>query len=85
MPGKTEQVVLCRLTSRQRSLYEDYIRSDEVLSVVRGNMQLLKAVTVLSQVCGGRRCIRFACLASTISFKFPSFFLTVNNPQKLAA
>ena len=51
MPGKTEQVLFCRLTSRQRSLYEDYIRSDEVLSVVRGNMQLLKAVTVLRKIC----------------------------------
>ncbi|EJK76026.1 hypothetical protein THAOC_02232 [Thalassiosira oceanica] len=51
MPGKTEQVLFCRLTSKQRSLYEDYIRSDEVLSVVRGNTQLLKAVTVLRKIC----------------------------------
>lgn len=51
MPGKTEQVLFCRLTSKQRSLYEDYLSSDEVLGVMRGAVQLLKCITVLRKIC----------------------------------
>lgn len=51
MPGKTEQVLFCRLTSRQRALYEAFIRSDVVLSVLRGSSQLLGAVTTLRKIC----------------------------------
>mmetsp|Transcript_36444 Transcript_36444/g.76804 ORF Transcript_36444/g.76804 Transcript_36444/m.76804 type:complete len:1371 (-) Transcript_36444:194-4306(-) len=51
MPGKTEQVLFCRLSSKQRSLYEEYLRSDEATGVMRGSVQLLKAVTVLRKIC----------------------------------
>jgi superfamily II DNA/RNA helicase len=51
MPGKTEQVLFCRLTPKQRSLYTEYLRSDEVMGVMRGSVQLLKAVTVLRKIC----------------------------------
>mmetsp|Transcript_12003 Transcript_12003/g.26179 ORF Transcript_12003/g.26179 Transcript_12003/m.26179 type:complete len:1309 (-) Transcript_12003:106-4032(-) len=51
MPGKTEQVLFCRLSSTQRSLYEEYLRSDEVMGVAKGSVQLLKAVTVLRKIC----------------------------------
>jgi DNA excision repair protein ERCC-6 len=51
MPGKTEQVLFCRLTPKQRSLYTAYLRSDEVMGVMRGSVQLLKAVTVLRKIC----------------------------------
>lgn len=51
MPGKTEQVLFCRLTNRQRSLYEAFIRSDEVIGVLRGSKQLLGAITVLRKIC----------------------------------
>lgn len=51
MPGKTEQVLFCRLSTKQRSLYEEYLRSDEVLGVKRGSVQLLRAVTVFRKIC----------------------------------
>ncbi|KAL7551243.1 hypothetical protein ACHAWF_014429 [Thalassiosira exigua] len=51
MPGKTEQVLFCRLSSKQRSLYEEYLKSGEVMGVMRGSVQLLKAVTVLRKIC----------------------------------
>lgn len=50
MPGKTEHVLFCRLTPRQRSMYEAYLRSDEVTRVLRGTGQLLAAVTVLRKI-----------------------------------
>jgi len=51
MPSKTEQVLFCRLSSVQRRLYEDYLRSDEVMGVMRGAVQLLKAVTIMRKIC----------------------------------
>jgi len=36
MPGKTEQVLFCRLSERQRSLYRLYLESDEVLKIIQG-------------------------------------------------
>ena len=51
MPGKTEQVLFCRLTYRQRALYEAFIRSDLVIGIIRGSPQLLGAVTILRKIC----------------------------------
>eukprot|EP00540_Astrosyne_radiata_P000869 CAMPEP_0116849804 /NCGR_PEP_ID=MMETSP0418-20121206/15803_1 /TAXON_ID=1158023 /ORGANISM="Astrosyne radiata, Strain 13vi08-1A" /LENGTH=521 /DNA_ID=CAMNT_0004481621 /DNA_START=27 /DNA_END=1592 /DNA_ORIENTATION=+ len=51
MPGKTEQVLFCRLSPRQRSLYEAYIQSDEVRNVLKGSPQLLKSITILRKIC----------------------------------
>ncbi|KAL7557391.1 hypothetical protein ACA910_000019 [Epithemia clementina (nom. ined.)] len=51
MPSKTENVLFCRLTKRQRSLYESYLRSDEVSKVMRGTNNLLGAITMLRKIC----------------------------------
>lgn len=51
MPRKTEQVLFCRLSSRQRALYEAFIRTDFVLGILRGSSQLLGAVTTLRKIC----------------------------------
>ena len=44
-------VLFCRLSSKQRSLYQEYLNSDEVMGVMRGSVQLLKAVTMLRKIC----------------------------------
>lgn len=51
MPAKTEHVLFCRLSRRQRLMYEAYLRSDEVMRVVRGTGQLLAAVTMMRKIC----------------------------------
>lgn len=51
MPGKTEQVLFCRLSSKQRRMYEEFLRSDEVMGVMRGSANLLGAVTTLRKIC----------------------------------
>jgi DNA excision repair protein ERCC-6 len=50
MPSKTEHVLFCRLSPRQRAMYEAYIRSDDVSRVLKGGSQLLAAVTVLRKI-----------------------------------
>lgn len=51
MPGKTEHVLFCRLSQRQRALYEAFLLSDEVTKVVKGSKQLFAAVTMLRKIC----------------------------------
>jgi DNA excision repair protein ERCC-6 len=51
MPAKTEHVLFCRLSQRQRLMYEAYLRSDDVQRVLRGTGQLLAAVTMLRKIC----------------------------------
>lgn len=51
MPGKTEQVLFCRLSKRQRDLYEAYLQSDEVSNILRGSPQLLRSITILRKIC----------------------------------
>ena len=51
MPGKKEQVLFCRLSDQQRSMYEAFLRSDYVKSVFRGSAQLLGAITVMRKIC----------------------------------
>ena len=51
MPGKTEQVLFCRLSPKQRRMYEEFLRSDAVTGVMRGSANLLGAVTTLRKIC----------------------------------
>jgi len=50
MPGKTEHVLFCRLSQRQRDMYEAYLKSEDVSRVIRGNNQLLGALTMLRKI-----------------------------------
>jgi len=52
MPGKTEHVLFCRLSQRQRTMYEAYIKSDEVVRLVRGHSdgQLFRSITLLRKI-----------------------------------
>jgi DNA excision repair protein ERCC-6 len=50
MPGKTEHVLFCRLSKRQREMYEAYLQSDDVRRVLRGSTQMLAAVTMLRKI-----------------------------------
>jgi DNA excision repair protein ERCC-6 len=50
MPGKTEQVLFCRLSQQQRDMYEAYLQSDEIKQVFKGSNQLLKATVMLRKI-----------------------------------
>jgi len=51
MPSKTEHVLFCRLSRRQRSMYEAYLQSDAVRNIARGSLQLFAAFTMLRKIC----------------------------------
>jgi DNA excision repair protein ERCC-6 len=51
LPGRTEQVLFCRLTSDQRLLYRRYVDSAEVQDVCRGDTQSFVAIDTLRKVC----------------------------------
>ena len=51
MPGKTEQVLFCRLSPRQRFMYSAFLRSAEVQDVVEGKLRCFRAITILRKLC----------------------------------
>ncbi len=53
MPGKTEHVLFCKLSNRQRRMYEAYLESDEVQHILRnrGTTQSFKPIITLRKIC----------------------------------
>jgi DNA excision repair protein ERCC-6 len=51
MPGKKEQVLFCRLSSRQTAMYEAFLKSDQVKQAMNGSTQMLGAITMLRKIC----------------------------------
>jgi DNA excision repair protein ERCC-6 len=51
MPGKTEHVLFCKLSSRQLSMYEAYLKTDEVKNIIRGSAQCFRPIIVLRKIC----------------------------------
>lgn len=51
MPGKTENVLFCKLSVRQRRMYEAYLQSDEVQSIIRGSKQCFGPIIMLRKIC----------------------------------
>jgi len=78
MPGKTEQVLFCRLSPRQRSLYESYLQSDEVMGIMRGSTQLFRAITVLRKICNHPDLV---CGSDKSSFE--AFVRKDTNPEEM--
>lgn len=51
MPGKTENVLFCKLSTRQRRMYEAYLQSDEVKNIIRGSKQCFGPIIMLRKIC----------------------------------
>jgi DNA excision repair protein ERCC-6 len=51
LPGRTEQVLFCKLSPDQRLLYRRYIESPEVQSVCAGDLRTFVAIDTLRKVC----------------------------------
>ncbi|XP_021935615.1 DNA excision repair protein ERCC-6-like isoform X3 [Zootermopsis nevadensis] len=51
LPPKNEQVLFCRLTEEQRSLYKSYLDSDEVGRILQGRFQVFVGLIALRKIC----------------------------------
>ena len=51
MPKKTEQVLFCKLTARQRALYRAAVSSPEIRLILEGKASHFRAITVLRKIC----------------------------------
>jgi len=53
MPGKTEQVLFCKLSQRQRRMYEAYLLSDEVQRILknRSSTSAFRPIITLRKIC----------------------------------
>ena len=51
LPNKTEQVLFCSLSSRQRHIYREILNSSEVQAVLSKNAASFRAITTLRKLC----------------------------------
>lgn len=51
LPSKTEKILLCELTTLQRSLYEEYLGSDDVQLIYKKRKNVLAGIDVLRKIC----------------------------------
>ncbi|KAG0331739.1 hypothetical protein BG000_010635 [Podila horticola] len=51
MPKKSEQVLFCKLTPPQRVAYEDFLRSNEMTSIMDGKRHALFGIDVVRKIC----------------------------------
>ncbi|KAG9470575.1 hypothetical protein GDO78_017340 [Eleutherodactylus coqui] len=51
LPDKNEQVLFCRLTDEQRQVYQTFIDSKEVYSILNGDMQVFPGLISLRKIC----------------------------------
>jgi DNA excision repair protein ERCC-6 len=51
LPQKSEQVIFCKLTQLQRSIYKRFLNSDDMASIVRGKRNSLYGIDILRKIC----------------------------------
>ena len=51
LPDKNEQVLFCKLTEEQRSLYRTYIESRETKSILDGRLKVFIGLIALRKIC----------------------------------
>ena len=51
LPSKNEQVLFCRLTEDQRSMYRNYLESGEVKNILDGRFQVFMGLINLRKIC----------------------------------
>lgn len=51
LPKKSEKVLFCKLTKVQRSAYEEFLKSKELESIIKGKRQVLYGIDILRKIC----------------------------------
>ena len=51
LPKKTERVLFCKLTALQRKAYKDFLKSDDMNSILAGKRQALYGIDILRKIC----------------------------------
>lgn len=51
LPKKSEMVLFCKLTMNQRILYENFLKSEDLTSIIKGRRNVLYGVDILRKIC----------------------------------
>ena len=51
LPKKNEQVLFCRLTDEQRTLYKEYLQSADIRDILKGSNQMFVGLIKLRKIC----------------------------------
>jgi DNA excision repair protein ERCC-6 len=58
LPPKEEQILFCQLTTEQRQLYEDCLKSDDIQSILEGERNVLAGIDLLRKICNHTALVR---------------------------
>ncbi|ODV97065.1 hypothetical protein PACTADRAFT_48830 [Pachysolen tannophilus NRRL Y-2460] len=59
LPAKNEMVLFCKLTKYQQNLYENFLHSEEMASVLEGKRKVLHGVDILRKICNHPDLVEF--------------------------
>lgn len=59
LPEKNEQVLFCKLTEDQRTIYRNYLESDEVTNLLKGYLKIFHGLITLRKICNHPDLYRF--------------------------
>ena len=51
LPNKTEQVLFCQISDRQKNIYLDILKSDEVKGIIENKKMSFRAINILRKLC----------------------------------
>lgn len=51
LPKKSEQVLFCRLTKKQREAYEEFLRSSDLTAIMEGKRHALYGIDIMRKIC----------------------------------
>lgn len=52
LPNKNEQVLFCRLTDEQKTLYRGFLENSDIIpEIINGNMKIFVGITRLRTIC----------------------------------
>ena len=85
LPAKNEQVLFCQLTDIQRKEYEDFLKTDEVTSILAGKRNVLFGIDILRKVCNHPDLVKRVAKDRPVDYGNPerSGKLKVGTPRKV--
>lgn len=74
LPDKNEQVLFCRLTDEQKTLYRGFLENSDIISeIINGNSKVLVGISRLRTICNHPDIFQI----NIVSIFFRSLYITI--------
>lgn len=76
LPDKNEQVLFCRLTDEQKSLYRGFLENSDIISeIINGNSKVLVGISQLRTICNHPDIFQINIVSCNIYLLFVKYYL----------